>query len=177
MWGWHSITLRQLLSHTSGIKDYLERPEMTPYDLPPEKIVQIAATFPFNFAPGEKWAYCNTGYVLLGMVIQKVTGKPFSAFLDERVFKPLAMAATQHDEPDSIVLNRAIGYLWLGPGGMRNADMFKYMMSIRAKNLPLRRQRPRIACLRLSATLVYLWRRGLEVEPDGLPGVALRFTP
>jgi CubicO group peptidase (beta-lactamase class C family) len=128
---WHSITLRQLLSHTSGIKDYLERPEMTPFDLPPEKIVQIAASFPLNFAPGKKWAYSNTGYVLLGMVIQKVTGKPFSAFLSERVFQPLAMAATQHYEPGGIVSNRAVGYLWLGPGGMGNAEMFKYMMSNR----------------------------------------------
>lgn len=128
---WRSITVRQLLSHTSGIKDYLERPEMTPFDLPPEKIVQIAATFPLNFGPGKKWAYSNTGYVLLGMVIQKVTGKPFSTFLAERVFQPLAMAATQHYEPGGIVSNRAVGYLWLGPGGMGNAEMFKYMMSNR----------------------------------------------
>jgi CubicO group peptidase (beta-lactamase class C family) len=128
---WRSITLRQLLSHTSGIKDYLERSEMTPFDLPPERIVQIAASFPLNFAPGKKWAYSNTGYVLLGMVIEKVTGKPFSAFLAERMFQPLAMAATQHYEPGGIVSNRAVGYLWLAPGGLGNAEMFKYMMSNR----------------------------------------------
>jgi CubicO group peptidase (beta-lactamase class C family) len=128
---WRSITLRHLLSHTSGIKDYLERPEMTPYDLTPEQIVRIAASFPLNFPPGEKWAYSNTGYVLLGMVIQKVSGKPFARFLQERVFNPIGMTDTRHDEPSSIVPNRAVGYLWIGPGGLRNAELFKYMMSNR----------------------------------------------
>ncbi len=128
---WREVTIRHLLSHTSGIKDYLERPEMTPFDLPPEKIVEIAADFPLNFSPGEKWAYSNTGYVLLGMVVQKVSGKSLSEFLEERVFKPLGMSATRQDQPDGVYPNRAQGYLWLGPGGMRNADMFKYMASNR----------------------------------------------
>ncbi len=128
---WRDITLRHLLSHTSGIKDYLERPEMTPFDLPPEKIVQIAAGFPLNFSAGEKWAYSNTGYVLLGLVIQKVSGQPFGAFLEERIFQPLGMADSRHHQPDGVIPNRAAGYLWLGPGGLRNADMFKYMMSNR----------------------------------------------
>jgi CubicO group peptidase (beta-lactamase class C family) len=128
---WRSVTIRHLLSHTSGIKDYLERPEMTPFDLPPEKVMEIAAGFPLNFTPGEKWAYSNTGYVLLGMIIEKVSGKALGAYLDEDIFKPIGMVNTHQHQPDAVILNRAEGYLWLGPGGLRNAGMFKYMMSNR----------------------------------------------
>lgn len=128
---WSEITIRHLLSHTSGVKDYLERPEMTPFDLPPEKIVEIAAGFPLNFPPGTKWAYSNTGYVLLAMVIQKVTDQSLGDFLGNRIFQPLGMNSTRLGQPDGVYPNRADGYLWLGPGGMRNADMFKFMSSNR----------------------------------------------
>jgi hypothetical protein len=65
------------------------------------------------------------------MVIQKASGKTLEQFLDERVFKPLGMTSTQRNQPDGVYPDRAVGYLWLGPRGIRNADMFKYMSSNR----------------------------------------------
>ena len=62
------------------------------------------------------------------MIVRKVSGKSFDAFLAERVFKPLGMGDTRHDSPDEIVPNRAIGYLWYG-GGLHNGEFLKYQMT------------------------------------------------
>jgi CubicO group peptidase (beta-lactamase class C family) len=126
---WKDITVRHLLSHTSGIKDYLSDLRRDfPHDTSPEKFAQAVMREPLKFAPGEKWAYTNTGYVLLGMIVLKVSGKSYDAFLEERVFKPLGMSATRCDTPDEVVPGRAVGYLWAGPGGLRNAEYLKYLM-------------------------------------------------
>jgi CubicO group peptidase (beta-lactamase class C family) len=126
---WKEITLRHLLSHTSGIKDYLsDLNHDFPQDTPPEPIVKAAMDAPLNFAPGAKWAYSNTGYVLLGMIVQKVSGKSYDAFLQERVFNPLGMADTRRDTPDGVVPRRATGYLWYG-GAFHNAEFLKFMMT------------------------------------------------
>ena len=127
---WNGITVRHLLTHTSGIKDYLgDLRRDFPYDTPPEAIVRAAMEAPLNFAPGEKWSYSNTGYVLLGMIVGNLSGKSYDAFLAERVFKPLGMNDTRHDSPDEVVSNRAVGYLWSGLGGLRNGDFLKYLMT------------------------------------------------
>ena len=126
---WKSVTIRHLLSHTSGIKDYSsDLRRAFPYDTSPEKFAQEVMRESLNFAPGKKWAYSNTGYVLLSMVVLKASGKSYDAFLQERVFKPLGMKATRRDSPDEVVPNRAAGYLWVGGGGLRNADFLKYLM-------------------------------------------------
>ena len=125
---WKSVTIRHLLSHTSGIKDYSsDLRRAFPHDTSPEKFAQEVMREPLNFAPGEKWAYSNTGYVLLGMVVLKASGKSYDAFLQERVFKPLGMKATRRDSPDEVVPNRAAGYLWAGGGSLRNAEFLKYL--------------------------------------------------
>ena len=67
---------------------------------------------PLEFQPGESWAYDNTGYYLLGIVIEKASGKTYWQFLDERIFKPLGMTATRSTDPRPIVRNRASGYEW-----------------------------------------------------------------
>jgi CubicO group peptidase (beta-lactamase class C family) len=127
---WKPITLRHLLTHTSGIKDYLgDLRRDFPHDTPPETIVRAAMDAPLNFAPGEKWSYSNTGYVLLTMVVRSVSGKSYDAFLDERLLRPLGMANTCHDSADEVVPKRAVGYLWLGAGGIRNGDFLKYLMT------------------------------------------------
>jgi D-alanyl-D-alanine carboxypeptidase len=127
---WSGITVRHLLTHTSGIKDYLgDLRRDFPHDTPPEKIVQAAIDAPLGFAPGEKWSYSNTGYVVLGMIVREVSGRSYDAFLHERVFKPLGMTDTRLDSPDEIIPNRAIGYLWYGAGGLRNAEFLKFMMT------------------------------------------------
>ena len=125
---WKSVTIRHLLSHTSGIKDYSsDLRRAFPHDTSPEKFAQEVMREPLNFVPGEKWAYSNTGYVLLGMVVLKASGKSYDAFLQERVFKPLGMKATRRHSPDEVVPHRAAGYMWAGGGGLRNAEFLKYL--------------------------------------------------
>jgi CubicO group peptidase (beta-lactamase class C family) len=127
---WNGVTVRHLLTHTSGITDYsgdLSRDFTN--DTPPETIVRAAIKAPLNFTPGEKWSYSNTGYVLLGMIVRTASGKSYDAFLQERVFKPLGMAETRRDSPDEIIPNRAVGYLWYGAGGLRNGEFLKYLMT------------------------------------------------
>jgi CubicO group peptidase (beta-lactamase class C family) len=127
---WNAITVRHLLSHTSGIKDYLsELRRDFPNDAPAEAIVRAAIDAPLNFAPGEKWSYSNTGYVVLGLIIRKLTETSYDAFLNERVFKPLGMSSTRRDSPDDVIRNRAIGYVYHGPVGLRNGEYLKYLMT------------------------------------------------
>jgi CubicO group peptidase (beta-lactamase class C family) len=67
-----------------------------------------------EFQPGETWAYSNTGYLLLGNVIEKASGKSYWDFLDERIFKPLGMRQSRSGEPATIIQGRAAGYEWTG---------------------------------------------------------------
>ena len=118
---WNQITVRHLLSHTSGIQNHVAVPgylnrfktnlsfETTPTR---EEILKEFFKLPSEFDPGETWAYDNTGYYLLGFVVEKASGKPYYQFLDERIFKPLAMIATRSTDPRPIVPNRAAGYEW-----------------------------------------------------------------
>jgi len=126
---WKAITIRQLLSHTSGIPDYLNvddvRHEFN-HDATPEDIINVVKAVPLKIVPGAKWTYSNTDYVLLGMIIKKVSGETYDEFLAHRVFSPLHMTATRRDTPDDVVPNRASGYLWYGFGGLHNADFLRY---------------------------------------------------
>jgi CubicO group peptidase (beta-lactamase class C family) len=117
---WENITLRQLLTHTSGIKDFINEPTVSlRLDVTEEEVLKATAARPLNFAPGERYAYCNTNYHLLAMIIRKVTGKSFGEFLRERIFVPLEMNDTRLYSQSDIIPNRASGYLrrW---GGLRN---------------------------------------------------------
>jgi CubicO group peptidase (beta-lactamase class C family) len=127
---WSGVTIRQLLTHTSGIKDYLAdlRHDFA-HDTPAEEIARVVLAAPPNFAPGAKWSYSNSGYVLLGMIVRRVSGESYDVFLARRVFAPLGMTATRRDTPDEIVAARASGYLWYGPAGMHNGDFLKYLMT------------------------------------------------
>ena len=125
---WRGVTIRHLLTHTSGIKDYLaDLRRDFQHDAPPEAIARAVLEAPPNFAPGGRWSYSNSGYVLLGMVARKASGEPWEVFLRRRVLGPLAMTDTRRDTPDEVVPARAAGYLWYGPGGLHNGDFLKYM--------------------------------------------------
>jgi len=114
------IVIRNLLNHTSGLLDYESL--MAPEDpnTPPDKLVQIqdaevlavlekqATT---KFPPGTKWEYSNSGYVMLGLVVQKISGKPFGDFLHDRIFEPLGMRNTlAYVKGKNQVPHRAYGY-------------------------------------------------------------------
>jgi D-alanyl-D-alanine carboxypeptidase len=121
---WKSVTVRHLLTHTSGIKSYTGVPDFgkrARSDMTPEEIIGLVAAAPPDFAPGERYAYNNTGYFLLGLILQKAGGKPYGELLRERIFGPLGMTATRVNDLRAILPNRASGYSWEG-NQLRNAE-------------------------------------------------------
>ena len=98
--GGDTITLRQLLSHTAGLQDYWPqdysfKAMATP--VTPQAIVDRWARKPLDFAPGTQWQYSNTGYVVAGLIVEKVAGMPLLAFLQQRIFRPLSIRAVDQD--------------------------------------------------------------------------------
>ncbi len=123
-----SITVRNLLNHTSGLPDY-EDILMEQYpNTPPEKIPQILDAGVLKlmeqqsagkFPPGSKWEYSNSGYATLAMIVEKASGKPFGQFLHDRVFAPLAMDNTlAYEKGKNEVPRRAYGH-------SKDGDVFK----------------------------------------------------
>jgi len=114
---WKDVSVRNLLTHTSGIADYTDQ-EYTKAgglinlrgDYTEEELYQKLVQLPMNFEPGTQWKYSNSGYVLLGFLIRKVTGEFYGDFLQERIFRPLGMSATRIISERDIVENRASGY-------------------------------------------------------------------
>ena len=120
----HSITIEHLLTHTSGIKSYTNVPmfrEMIRTDMKPEEIIEKNKALPMEFAPGTKWNYNNSGYIMLGYIIEKVSGKTYAEYLQENFFTPLGMTSSYYGDDTKIIKNRASGYQ-PGEGGTVNAD-------------------------------------------------------
>jgi len=114
---WKDVTVRHLLTHTSGIPSYTSQRKFneTPRkDFTAEELIKVVAELPMDFQPGEKWSYNNTGYYLLGMLIEKVSGRSYGEFLDERIFKPLGMKDTRVNDLSAVIPRRAHGYTWRG---------------------------------------------------------------
>lgn len=115
-----SITIRNLLNHTSGLLDYEDLMLQPSPNTPPEKQTQIGGAAVLKllekqtttkFPPGSKWEYSNSGYVLLGEIVAKVSAKPFPKFLHDRIFAPLRMKNTvAFVKGKNVVPNRAFGY-------------------------------------------------------------------
>ncbi|HEU0044891.1 serine hydrolase domain-containing protein [Sphingomonas sp.] len=98
--GGETITLRQLLSHTAGLRDYWPQDysfRAMETTTTPQGIVDRWAKKPLDFAPGTQWQYSNTGYVVAGMIAEKVAGEPLLAFLQRRIFAPLGIRAISQD--------------------------------------------------------------------------------
>jgi D-alanyl-D-alanine carboxypeptidase len=116
-----SITIRHPLTHTSGIQNHVAVPHWLDvfrtnlaFETAPtrDELLKMFFKLPLKFQPGESWAYDNTGYYLLGIVIEKASDKTYWQFLDERIFKPLGMKATRSTDPQPVVPNRASGCEW-----------------------------------------------------------------
>lgn len=108
-----SITTHMLLNHTSGIKNYTDLPEFWPKAILPLSTDSMIALFknkPLDFSPGSKWNYSNSGYFLLGVIVEKASGKNFSNYLLENVLKKAGLKNTAMDNIDSVLLYRAKGY-------------------------------------------------------------------
>ena len=120
---WEKITVRHLLTHTSGIPDFDDAgPGLdSRRDYSEEELVRLAGGLPPKFAPGARWSYSNTGYVLLGILVHRVSGKPYGDFLRERVFTPLHMGSTRVLSDTDLLAFRASGY-WLDEGLLKNQE-------------------------------------------------------
>ena len=108
---WKEIKVRHLLAHTSGLKNYdgLDGFEMRQH-LTQAKFIERLGAQPLNFAPGEKWSYCNSGFNLLGYIVENVSGQTYWDFLQARIFTPLAMTHTTRRDPWLVIPQRATGY-------------------------------------------------------------------
>ena len=114
------VTIRQLLNHTSGVKDYIEEFELNRrLDYTNQELVERVAANGLNFAPGEGARYSTTGYLLLGIIIENITGKPYGDFLRERIFEPLGMRHTRVISLADVIPGRATGYV-LEKGKLRH---------------------------------------------------------
>jgi CubicO group peptidase (beta-lactamase class C family) len=179
------ITVRDLLNHTSGLQDYEDL--MPPAESSPaEQPIQILdggvldllkAQKSTKFAPGSRWEYSNSGYVLLGLTVEKVSGKPFPVFLQDRIFAPLKMDGTvAYVRGDNDVSNRAFGHTFekgswkqtdqsptsatLGDGGIYSSldDLVKWDRALRSNALLSHRE--------MQAALTPVNVPGVA-EPDG----------
>lgn len=162
--GANSMTLVNLLQHSSGFVDYNNfgsYPDFAPAytafmnsgQTNYQPIADELATFPLQFQPGTQYAYSNTNYVLLGMIVAKVSGEPLGTFLQQRIFGPLAMANTHQGYPPAGTTDLALGYgdhgfgpqriyqwnlQWLaGPGGLTStvSDLEKWDQAVRKPGL------------------------------------------
>lgn len=117
---WAKITIYHLLTHTSGIPSFTGFPEYQQFQTQPttpEKLLAFFRDKPLEFEPGSKWNYSNSGYEVLGYVIEKVTGQTYQQFLDENIFKLLNMTDSGYDSNSRVIAHHAYGYM-PGPHGI-----------------------------------------------------------
>jgi CubicO group peptidase (beta-lactamase class C family) len=133
----HKITIHHLLNHTSGIKSYTSVQAILSLmrkDMKPEELIDLFKNQPMDFAPGEQFLYNNSGYVLLGAIIEKVSGKSYEAYIDENIFKPLGMSGSYYGSNTRIIPLRASGYE-KGEKDIRNADYLSMTLPYAAGSL------------------------------------------
>ncbi|MCH7643704.1 MAG: serine hydrolase [Myxococcales bacterium] len=122
------ISIRHLVQHSSGIRDYegitsLQGVADEDAYIQQEVLELLARQKALNFAPGERFLYSNSGYVLLGEIVARVSGKTLRQFVDERIFRPLGMRVSLiRDDHTEMIENRASGYAPLEDGGFRSAE-------------------------------------------------------
>ena len=110
---WDKVTVLNLLNHTSGIPDYLgaaDYPATQAIPATPQLLLARFRDRPLDFAPGEGWAYSNSGYVLLGLLIEKQSGLSYGEFLRKNLFEPLGMRDSGYDDGAAVIARRASGY-------------------------------------------------------------------
>jgi D-alanyl-D-alanine carboxypeptidase len=120
----NEVTIRQLLSHTSGYQDYWPQDYVMPMMMKPvttAKILDMWGRRPLDFDPGTKWQYSNTNYVIAGVIIEKVSGKPLLQFLQEKVFAPLGMTTIANTDEKKLGDTDPTGYLRYALGPLRVA--------------------------------------------------------
>ncbi|WEN14368.1 serine hydrolase [Rhodanobacter sp. AS-Z3] len=136
---WQPIKLKNLLSHTSGLSEYETEERMKPgglfdmrKDFTEDELVKKIETLPIEFKPGDDWAYRNTNYALLGVLIHKVTGQNYRDYMHDHIFAPLGMVSTRGISDRDVIPGRAAGYeiadgqlnnqTWISPSLNSTAD-------------------------------------------------------
>jgi CubicO group peptidase (beta-lactamase class C family) len=120
-----SISIHNLLSHTSGIPNYTNMPgvmENVALATSVEDLMGIFKDEPLDFEPGEKYQYSNSNYIILGAIIEKISGKAYEDYIQENIFQPLGMTNSGYDHRDRIMKNRAAGYSQDENGELINAE-------------------------------------------------------
>lgn len=119
------VTIHQLLTHTSGIPSYTALPGFMdgsvrdPFE-PADSLLSLVSSLELEFEPGTRWSYNNSGYHILGVVLEHVTGTPYDRLLRERILDPLGLEDTGYDHYDEVIEMRALGYERV-PGGYAHA--------------------------------------------------------
>jgi CubicO group peptidase (beta-lactamase class C family) len=156
---WRPITVRHLLTHTSGIPDYTEGLTAGSSqgidlrrDYTEDELSRAAYGLPLEFEPGSRWSYSNTGYLLLGVIIHRVSGRFYGEVLKERVFTPLGMKSARIISEADIVPNRAAGYRLVN-GELKNQEWVAPTLNTTADG-----------SLYLSMLDLIAWDRGLRAE-------------
>jgi len=132
-----TVTIEHLLTHTSGIKSYTNMEEWLPLwrkDMTPGEIIGMSKDKPFEFNPGERWNYNNTGYVMLGAIIEKVSGQTYEEFIQTNIFTPLGMNHSHYDNTERVISRRVPGYQ-KGNDGFINAPFLSMTQPYAAGSL------------------------------------------
>ena len=120
---WDKITIFHVLTHTSGIPNFTGFPDyskLEPFAATPAQLVDRFRDKPLDFQPGERFSYSNSGYVLLGYLIEKISGGTYEKFVRENIFTPLGMKDSGYDSNSAVIPNRADGYVY-GRNGYEHA--------------------------------------------------------
>ncbi len=123
---WSRVTMEQILRHQSGIRNYTAVPEYwehTHVDLPRDHILNLVKDLPVDFEAGSRYAYDNTGFYLLGLVIEAVSQQSFGDFLQQRIFAPLYMNSTRMQDYAALISRRVTGYSKV-EGKIRNKPFY-----------------------------------------------------
>ena len=139
---WNQITIHHLLTHQSGIVEYLKLPDKANWTN--QDVFNVVINYDPEFAPGDKYKYSNTGYLLLAMLVERISGLPFETFVYEKIFSRLGMSQSMVADPSKPVIPlRAVGYwpdgnlhdyplLTMGDGGIFSSlnDMEIWLRSL-----------------------------------------------
>ncbi len=131
------VTVRHLLNHTSGIRSYTSMPEFGKImrkDLSVSELIDVFKNEKFDFDPGDKYLYNNSGYILLGAIIEKVSGEKYADYIKENVFDKAGMENSLYDDTAAIIKNRAKGYS-LTKKGVVNASFLSMTLPYAAGSL------------------------------------------
>lgn len=134
---WDKVTIFNVLTHTSGIPSFTSFPDYASLEAFPTTPKALVARFkdkPLDFQSGEKWSYSNSGYVLLGYLIETISGEPYAKFVQDNIFTPLGMKDSGYDSNSAIIPRRAMGYS-PSPDGLVNTGYINMTVPFSAGGL------------------------------------------